>query len=157
MLPAKIKPDWFNINAKEYVNSKGWNVKTNKDNLKISPCASQSVGDTPWASEDYWKWCIAICWMSNFPSTAAVHTSENSSIAIQNHILCYFPSKSSLSLHCENAHTESLVYSLLLVFTRLFSSFVLVHLLSFTCLPGSASSLLTSLFWSSEARTKFTF
>lgn len=34
-------------------------------------------------------------------------------------------------------------------FTRLFSSFVPVHLLSFTCLPESTSSLLTSLFGSS--------
>lgn len=50
--------------------------------------------------------------MSSFPSMAAICTSEDFSIVIQNHILCYFPSKFSLSLHCKNAYKEGFVYSL---------------------------------------------
>lgn len=97
--------------------------------------------------------------MSSFPSMAALCMSEDFSVVIQNHILCYFPSEFSLSLHCKNAYKEGFVYSLLQVlsFTRLFSSFVPVHLLSFTCLPESTSSLLTFIWKFSEARTKFTF
>lgn len=85
--------------------------------------------------------------MSSFPSTAAVYILEDSSIVIQNYVMFF-----SFKIFLEPAPQEYLQIQFCLqlvagTFTRLF--FVPASLLSFDCLPESASSLLTSLFGSS--------
>lgn len=97
--------------------------------------------------------------MSSFLSTAAIRMSEDSSVVIQYHILCYCPAESSLSLCSARVPTESFVYSLLQVLSRGCS--LPLSLCVFCPLPVCLDLRLLSWPWVnwkfSDARMKFMF
>lgn len=97
--------------------------------------------------------------MSSFPSTASICISENSSIVNQNHILSYFPSKSSFRLLAlqERLRRQFCLQLVAGTFTRLFSSFVRVYLYSLYLSACICIFSLDHFNWKfSDARTKFT-
>lgn len=88
--------------------------------------------------------------MSSFPPTAAIHNLEDSYIIVQNHIWCHFASNSLMTLCSTRTHIKKVlpVASCCYFHNVFFFFFLPVHLLSFTCLPGSTSSPLNFLFGS---------